>query len=353
MKDLNECSIVLIIPDFDFGGEEKRVVFFANNYLNFFKEVYVISPGGKSNLLLDPRVKHLEVKVRGYRNIIKILIFLRAKKVDFVQGHKRATLPYLLLSERLCRIYSLFNFDNIYLKGNRFNKLLSPRNIVYLSDILKNFYLPYYSNSNNTTINMGGDFYEVDTTDVILKTKTSLNITDEFVLLSLGRLSKQKNHKLLIQSLRRCSDIHYICLIVGIGPDVEELKQYVVDYGLVEKVRFLGHRTDISSLVNVADVLIQSSIFEGFPNVLIEAASVGLPLIATNVGSSSTLIEDNGILIQTENENELTAAIHKMYTDYPKFKTAACSFMNSEFFKQFHKDTMLVNYIEYYKAHLQ
>jgi hypothetical protein len=40
MINISQKSIALIIPDFDFGGEEKRVVFFANNYLNYFKQLF-------------------------------------------------------------------------------------------------------------------------------------------------------------------------------------------------------------------------------------------------------------------------------------------------------------------------
>lgn len=351
MSDLKNKKIAIIIPDFDNGGEEHRAVFFANSYLEYFQEVFVIAPEGLSSVKLSDKVKHLTVNVRNPKHIITVLKLLKKHNITYLQGHKRATLPYLFLAEKLLGVTSLFNFDNIYLNYNRICSYISPRYIAYLSDVLKDFYSQIYSSRrfNNVTINMGGTFYQPQLTDKVEETRKKLNIENKFVILSLGRLDNQKNHHLLLQALSRIKRSDYVCLVAGDGILRAELMQTAQDLELSSEVRFLGHRTDIEDLLNVADVLVQSSIFEGFPNVFIEAASVGLPIIATNVGSSKTLVQNNGILVESNDVDGLAKAIEMLADNYSSYKEQAVSLSGDSFFKKFHRDEMLNNYIGFYK----
>lgn len=351
MSELKSKKIAIIIPDFDYGGEEHRAVFFANNYTKYFGEVFVIAPEGLSSSKLAENVRHLKVNVRHPLSILRVLSLLKKHQITYLQGHKRATLPYLYLSEKLSGTKSLFNFDNIYLNHNRICSFISPRHIAYLSDVLNDFYSDIYSSKrfNNVTINMGGTFYQSQTVADITEIKKRLNVEEQFVILSLGRLDNQKNHRLLLKALKRIKTSDYICLIAGDGELKSELIQEAEVLGLSQKVRFLGHRTDIEDLLNASDVLVQSSVFEGFPNVFIEAASVGLPIIATNVGSSKTLVRNNGILVESQDEIGLATAIDKLADNYSVYKAEAAALSNDLFLKKFHRNEMLLNYILFYK----
>jgi glycosyltransferase involved in cell wall biosynthesis len=348
--DLSEKKIALIIPDFNFGGEEHRVTYFANNYLLYFKEVYLISPEGFSLRNLDIRVKHYNINVRNPFNIFKVLIFLNRNEVNYLQGHKRATLPYLFLAEKLLNTVSLFNFDNIYLKFNRICALITPHHIAYLSDILKEFYMPYYKNSkyNNVTINMGGNFFKKQPQEQINDFKGKLGIDNKFVLLSLGRLDNQKNHQLLLHALSLVKNENFVCLIVGDGILKTDLLLLTTQLNLNDKIKFLGQRNDIENILNASDVLVQSSIFEGFPNVFIEAASVAVPIIATRVGSSETLVRDNGILVKSNDKLGLSSSIEEIISNYELYKQNAVFLSNSEFIKQFKREEMLKNYLRFF-----
>ena len=86
MKNLSKSKIAIIIPDFDNGGEEHRVVFFVNNYILFFKEVYLICPYGVSLNKLDSRIRHFKIDVRNPFNIYKVLRFVKKKKNRLFTG---------------------------------------------------------------------------------------------------------------------------------------------------------------------------------------------------------------------------------------------------------------------------
>lgn len=350
MNNLKQNSIAIIIPDFDYGGEEKRVVYFANNYIKFFKKVYLFAPKGKSTQLLDSRIKHIVLTKYNFLYIFPVLYCLKVNKIQFLQGHKRTTLPYLWLSEKLLGTKSVFNFDNIYLNANSIFKYITPKYILYLSDIIKNFYLPYYRYHINETINMGGEFYDKNPITCDNDYRYQSFLTHKFVILSLGRLSNQKNHKLLFQALSKINFNNYTCLIAGEGPLKEELVSLANDLGLEKRVQFIGHQSDVANLLNNADFIVQSSLFEGFPNALIEAASVGLPIIATNVGSTESIVCKNGILVGSNNTDQLASAIEAMITNFQVYRLEAENFRNSNYFKQFHKSVMLENYLSFYKS---
>jgi glycosyltransferase involved in cell wall biosynthesis len=355
LPSLKSESIALIIPDFDYGGEEHRVVFFANSYLAHFKKVYVIAPYGLSSEKLLPDVIQVRINIRKPWHIIKVLRFLKKNRIHCLQGHKRATLPYLYLAETILHENVLFNFDNIYLNYNCLFSFISPRNIAYLSDILKDFYEKYYPSPkyNNIIINMGGVFCRIQSADIATQTKKQLGIENTFVILSLGRLDKQKNQKLLLNALSKSVNKDFVCLMVGDGGLKEELILLSKSLGIYEKVKFLGHRTDIENILNASDLLVQSSIFEGFPNVFIEAASVGLPIVATNVGASRTLIRENGILVKSQNVDELVEALKLVMCNYSQYKYHACKLAQSSFLLRFKRETMLENYINFYLRLMQ
>lgn len=350
MQNLRKKNIAIIIPDFDFGGEEKRAVFFANNYADYFNKVILVSPEGKSLELLDKRVNHISLQLRNMLNIPKMMSILKTEKIDYLQGHKRITMPYLFTAEKFLKLVSVFNFDNIYPKYNGVCKFITPFNILYLSDVLRDFYTPYYPGKNNITINMGGDFFEETSPEEKEALRKSLGTGDRTVLLSLGRLSYQKNHKALIEALALIKDQHFVCLIAGSGPLEDELKNQVAANGLEDKIIFLGHRTDIKQLLGIADILVQSSHFEGFPNVFIEAASVGLPIVATNVGSSKTLIQQNGLLVSPGDVAALAKGIRTVISNYADYKAGAESLKQSNYFQQFHKQQMLKGYLSFYET---
>ncbi|MGJ1537740.1 glycosyltransferase [Sphingobacterium multivorum] len=345
---MKNIRIALIIPDFDYGGEEKRVVYFANSYLSYCANVYVIAPVGKSDSLLDDQVKRFRINVRNVCNYTAIFRFMKDENITVLQGHKRASLPILYFTDRYMGIKAFFNFDNIYLKYNKICSYLSPARNVFLSDVLKEFYYPYLKNKFNLTINMGGDMLRKYSDEQIVIIKRQLKIEEGVpIILSLGRLAPQKNQMLLLDALSEFQTTAFICLIVGSGPLELELKIKIDKLGLNGKVRLLGHRSDIEDLLNISDFLVQSSVFEGFPNVFIEAVSVGLPILSTNVGSAKTLVKDNGMLVPSNDCFALTNALKVMIQNLRYFKKEAENMRISKYFLQFSKEQMLKGYIDF------
>lgn len=140
-----------------------------------------------------------------------------------------------------------------------------------------------------------------------------LGIPENSVVIgTVGRLNYEKGHIYLIRAIK---DICYQMpkvklLIVGDGHLKENLKKEAQDLGIGKNVLFTGARKDIVSVYKSMDIVVLPSLTEGSPLVLLEAMSMGLPVIATRVGGIPSVVEKGvGILVSPASDEELKKAI--------------------------------------------
>ena len=114
-----------------------------------------------------------------------------------------------------------------------------------------------------------------------------------------------------------------MCGIAGDGPLRSRLERLATRLGIVGRVRFLGWRADVPRLLAAADLLVCPSLHEPLGNVVIEAWSAGLPVVATASDGPAGLIEDgeSGILVPLPRAcgggpKALTAAIERVCSDH-------------------------------------
>ena len=137
-------------------------------------------------------------------------------------------------------------------------------------------------------------------------------------IISVGRIEKQKNHKLLINAFSKVKDIipNQNLLILGDGSLRCELENYVKKINLSGRVIFKGNVHNVEDELKKASLFVLSSDWEGLPNVLMEAMAVGVPVISTDCpcGGPKMLIrsEDEGLIVPCGNECELASAILKI-----------------------------------------
>ena len=150
----------------------------------------------------------------------------------------------------------------------------------------------------------------------IEKKKEELGIPQNAkVLLSVGELSKRKNHQIVIKALAKLKkkDIYY--LICGQGKEENNLRYLAKDLGIEKYILLLGYRNDVDQLYKIADLFIFSSLQEGLPVALMEAMASGVPCIANNIRGNNDLIEETmqgTALIDINNVQEVKRQIENM-----------------------------------------
>ena len=124
------------------------------------------------------------------------------------------------------------------------------------------------------------------------KIRKELSLEDSKVIIHTGAFRKQKNHKFLIDIFNEVlkNDSSYKLILIGKGPLEKDVINQTKSYGIEDKVLFLGARNDISELLSSADIYLFPSLFEGFPNALIEAESSGLPCLVSDSITNEVIV---------------------------------------------------------------
>jgi L-malate glycosyltransferase len=134
---------------------------------------------------------------------------------------------------------------------------------------------------------------------------------DKPIMLFVGNLVFQKGVKYLLEAKKLMKTDEEL-LIVGDGPLHQELEMKVQDDEIPDVV-FVGARRDVDQIMPSADVFVLPSISEGFPITILEAMASGLPVVATNAGGISEVMNEKvGIMVNPSSPTELASALDKI-----------------------------------------
>ena len=138
-------------------------------------------------------------------------------------------------------------------------------------------------------------------------------------IVSVGRLTGQKNHAMLIDAFKSVSEEfpNLTLDIYGEGPKRKELQGKIDGLGLTARITLRGNVLNVHEKIKDAGVFVLSSDFEGTSNALLEAMLMGLPCISTNCAGSDEAIENgkSGLLVPVGDTEALTDALHFMLTE--------------------------------------
>ena len=144
--------------------------------------------------------------------------------------------------------------------------------------------------------------------------KKEYRLFDKPIVLFIGNLIKRKNVESLIEA-KKIANSNYYLVIVGDGPLFKKLKKKV-DEENVRDVIFTGSRNDVENIIPSADILVLPSFSESFGLVLIEALACGKPVIGSDVGGISEIINDDvGLLINPNKVSSIAKAIDSLVND--------------------------------------
>jgi len=136
---------------------------------------------------------------------------------------------------------------------------------------------------------------------------------DHFVFVTVGRMEKQKNHLKLLES---CAELDMAgrgitLLVIGDGSLRPDIERKLAELNLAKHVVLAGLRSDVPRLLRAADAFVLASLWEGFPNVVIEAMASGLPIIATRTGGVGEILDPphSGFIVEPDDREEMTKAM--------------------------------------------
>lgn len=139
------------------------------------------------------------------------------------------------------------------------------------------------------------------------------------VAVTLGRLVRQKNYPMLLKLAHRCMKeelpLHFV--IAGRGQKEAELRRLSEELQVNNIVHFIGVNQDVPRLLRSSDYFCFTTLFEGFPNVLLEAMAARLPVVTTDFAGVCELLEDklNGSIVAIDDVDSAYEALKAYYDD--------------------------------------
>lgn len=354
-----KMRIIQVIPMFGLAGAESMCENLSIELVNKGYDVRVISLYNYHSAITE-RLENCKIPVI-YLNkkkgldasiVFKLIHVFAQVKPDVVHTHLYA-LKYAAFASIVTRVKV-----RIHTMHNIAEKESSPKDQILnnfffkhckvvpvsLSDEIRNTVMKRYGlTENQTPVIYNG----VDLNKCIPKVHSS---SKGLHYLHIGRFTKQKNHKMLIEAFNKVHNIdpNTDLTLIGSGELENNIKEQVISLGLESAVHFLGTRNNVYPYLNAADAFVMSSIYEGMPMTIIEAMGTGLPIISTDVGGIRTLIEPEkeGILIDSSSE-ALANAMLRM-KDY-RLRTVMGNNAQEKARKFFSALRMTDSYVEQYE----
>ena len=260
--------------------------------------------------------------LRSYKSILRLM---NVQEYDLIHTHTPISSLITRVAYRRSKIYSsckmIYTAHGFhFFKGNNPIKNLLFRNIEKIgaryTDVLITINKEDYVAAKQFHLKNGGSIeyvpgvgIDLEKIDSISGMRTQLlqdlHLPDDSILmLSVGELNDNKNHRLVIETLSHLpGKYHY--LICGVGPLMEQHKTLAETLGVQDRLHMLGYRNDVLSIMKSCDLFVFPSKREGLSVALMEALACGMPCIASNIRGNTDLIGDmSGILFNSADELE-------------------------------------------------
>lgn len=138
---------------------------------------------------------------------------------------------------------------------------------------------------------------------------------DSLVIGAVGRLEPQKDFPRLVAAFLQVAPAipNAVLVIAGDGSERATLDALAASSGLGDRVRLLGHVDDVRALHHTLDIFVQSSVYEGTPNAVLEAMALESPIVATDAGGTAELARDGqeALIVPHSDTAALAAALHR------------------------------------------
>jgi glycosyltransferase involved in cell wall biosynthesis len=278
----------------------------------------------------------IEESKSAFTTILRhIIILLKDKGFDIVHSHRYKENILAALVKKKCGVKRLVQTvhglqedlkgfrsikSHLYMRLDRyFARRFFDKIIVVSSDIrsrLRRFYNP----DRIEIIYNAVDISQLRPTKDKTALRNEFDIkTNEFVIGTAGRMVPVKGYDVLLKAVgilsRSKTNVRFI--LAGEGPLKEKLERQVADYGVKDRVTFVGFRDDMPDFLNCLDLFIMSSHHEGIPMVLLEAMALRKPIVATAVGGITEVVESDmsALLVDPGNPRSLADACGRLIDD--------------------------------------
>ena len=307
-------KICILQNGLKYGGTDTFVIYLSNGINREKYDVDLIISGHDNDILRADFVKNYDGKVfqtcdlKGLKNNIKHLKKLyRILKdgkydvfqtnIDLFNGFNLLVAWFAGVPVRVCHSHN--SQQGRELQGKHSLRVLLYQRVMRwfcwkfsnrrcgCSELAMNFLFEdkWKSDVNSRVVHNGIELEEYRQPIDITKKKTDLKLRNRYNIVTVGRIAFQKNPEFIVEIFREVCKIRDDCDLVwvGTGDLVNHVTSMLDKYDITDRTHLLGVRSDVNEILQVCDVFLLPSRFEGLGIVLIEAQAAGLPCVVSNV----------------------------------------------------------------------
>lgn len=323
--------IMLVSTSLLVGGAENQVYLLAKEFAGHGHEVAVVSltpPQAYVHELMQMGVLVDTLGMYGsradWRSLLHLYQIVRKWRPDVIHAHMFHAIFLSRFVGSLARVPLLVSTTHNFAPESRLRRALYR-----LTDAMGSFTTNVSRAGTTSYVENGaapagrirpfpnGIVVRVRPADARAALRTELELGDDFVWLAVGRFETPKDYPTMLEAFDqlRTRGSSSKLLIVGEGSMGDALREQVArSPAAMTNVRFLGTRRDVPDLMSACDGYLMSSVSEGLPLVLLEASEAALPIVATNVGGNSEIVQDevSGFLVPPRDPSALAAAMWRL-----------------------------------------
>ncbi len=335
-------NIIVLYPSFERGGATENLINFVNDCDKKKIKIYLITNIDKKNQIkfFNKGISIIKINNKLYINsykrfftsifsslkLIKLFKTIKSKN-SLIFSFQSHILP-ILISKLFGRKIIFRNSEDIIgatkYADHKFNAYL----IFFLKLLFYNFSDGIITNSSKSKESLDKIIFKKKTKLIfnpyLKKIDRSKKVLRKKYLLSVGRLCKQKNQKIIIKafSIFLQKYPNYKLILIGHGPDENELRNFCKKLNIQKKVIFKGWIKNPKIFYLSSKVLLFPSLYEGLPNTLIDAINYNLPCISSKCsGAEDILTKKFGLFVPHDDPKLLAKKIEFVIKNYNSVNT--------------------------------
>ena len=344
-------KVIHIITTIERGGAENQLFILVKEQIKLKYAVEIIYLKGKPELA-DEFAEigaHVNNSISGLniiKQIIRTQLYLRKKK-SILHAH----LPRAELLAAICRsgnflIFSRHNAEQFFPGAPRLISSILSKFVVKrskcgiaISEAVLNFLLEnneLIQNFDMEIVTYGFNFMDnnVKISSKAINLETTFG-SESFIIGTVSRLTEQKDLQTLLRAFRivRNSITNAKLIIIGIGPLEDELKEIASDLKIIDDIYWVGKTANVFDYMQIFNVFVLTSRYEGFGLVLLEAMSMNLPIVSSNNSAFPEVLGKDFIgLCETGNEIDFAKKMVNVLNDNFKIEFLSQAAIRRELF---------------------
>ena len=331
--------IYIFYPSFENGGIAKILIKLINFLLKKNFKINLYSQNvSKDYFLYKKKLSIININVsnqinKSYFSRFLLTFYIAKKMYTDIQNEKEELIILSMQDHFMSILVSIFSKKKIIIRNSeeifgatKFseNRLLS-KIILQIKKILYQFADTIIVNSSMSKESMRSIIFNKKKVKLIFNpyikkilTPIKKEINKEFLILAAGRFTKQKNFEILIDTVKKLRNKGFLIKlnIIGSGPLEKKLNLMSQNFNFIKIHKW---NKDLKNFLNNANLFILPSLYEGSPNILLDAVNHDVPILCSNCSGSNDILKNNyKFIFEINNQDQLKKKIIDIILNYKK-----------------------------------